>query len=64
MKDIEKIKNELIAIQDFLKDKHACLVITKDSIECLSQNLPVETINLQQQDNELHRILENKQGVV
>ena len=48
MKDIEKIKNELIVIQDFLKDKQVCLVITKDSIECLSQNLPVETINLQQ----------------
>jgi hypothetical protein len=46
MKDIEKIKNELIAIQDFLKDKQVCLVITKDSIECLSQNLPVETIDL------------------
>ena len=52
MKNIEKIKSELIAIQDFLKDKQFCIVITKDSIECLSSDSQVQTINFNNNNDE------------
>ena len=41
---VEKIKSELVAIQNFLKDKKLCIVITKDSIEVLSKDNPVEKV--------------------
>lgn len=52
MKTIEKIKSELIAIQDFLKDKQVCIVITKDSIEYLSSDSQVQTINFNNKNDE------------
>lgn len=44
MTSVEEIKSELVAIQDFLKDKKLCIVITKDSIEILSQGNEVELV--------------------
>lgn len=38
MTAVEEIKNELLAIQDFLKDKKLCIVITKNSIVILSED--------------------------
>lgn len=44
MKAVEEIKNELLAIQDFLKDKKLCIVITKNSIEILSEDNTVTEV--------------------